>query len=64
MTVRISTSSNGMDTNGQEDVFVRDLLTNQTSRASISSSGAQANGTSAFASASGDGRLVSFRSHA
>ncbi|MBK7643013.1 MAG: PD40 domain-containing protein [Planctomycetes bacterium] len=52
------------DTNGKEDVFVRDRLLGTTERVSISSSGAQGNGDSRLASISGDGRFVAFQSTA
>jgi Tol biopolymer transport system component len=53
------------DTNDNSDVFVRDLLTGQTSRVSVSSAGAQADGFSAFSLAlSPDGRYVLFDSDA
>src|SRR5262245_17168890 len=48
------------DTNGQSDVFVRELATGQTTRVSVSSSGAQgAHGVYGFA-ISRDGRYVTF----
>jgi hypothetical protein len=52
------------DSNNQLDVFVRDRQTNQTSRVSVSSSGAQANGASVTAAINGDGRYVAFSSSA
>lgn len=53
------------DTNDNSDVFVRDLSTGQTSRVSVSSGGAQANGFSSFSLAlSADGRYVLFDSEA
>jgi Tol biopolymer transport system component len=52
------------DTNGHFDVFVRDRLTGNTERVSVSSSGAQADGNSGFAAISGDGRFVAFSSAA
>jgi hypothetical protein len=52
------------DTNAATDVFVRDLTGAQTSRASVSSAGAQATGTSLNASISNDGRRVAFESTA
>jgi hypothetical protein len=48
------------DTNGQLDVFVRDLQTNTTERVSLSSSGAEANADSWYPSISSDGRFVAF----
>ncbi len=52
------------DTNGFADVFVRDRLTNETTRVSISSDGEQANGDCRFPTISGDGRMVAFHSSA
>jgi hypothetical protein len=52
------------DTNGYEDVFVRDRLNGTTERVSISNSGEQGNGYSIFSSISSDGRYVAFDSNA
>jgi hypothetical protein len=54
------------DTNGAADVFVNDRGTKKpsTTRVSVASGGAQANGDSGSASVSGDGRLVAFVSGA
>jgi Tol biopolymer transport system component len=52
------------DANGADDIFVRDLLTGTTRRASISSAGAEANGGSLSASISGSGGYVAFYSGA
>ena len=52
------------DTNGMLDVFVRDMWTNTTTRASVDSSGNQANGTSHRPSLRADGRYVAFESGA
>lgn len=52
------------DTNGRVDVFVHDLLTGQTTRASVDSTGAQGNGASVEPSISADGRVVAFKSGA
>lgn len=52
------------DTNGFSDIFVRDNVTMQTSRISVSSSGLQGNGDSDYPSMSADGRFVSFASKA
>jgi WD40-like Beta Propeller Repeat len=54
----------GGDSNGQQDVFVRDLKTSKTKRVSVSSTGAQGNGQSFDPSISADGRLVAFASGA
>jgi hypothetical protein len=50
------------DTNGSNDVFVHDLLTGQTRRASVSSEGAEADSGAVWPSISRDGRFISFRS--
>jgi Tol biopolymer transport system component len=50
------------DTNGKEDVFIRDRLTGTTERVSVSSAGEQGNGVSAGPSISADGRFVAFSS--
>ncbi len=52
------------DTNNRQDIFVRDRKANTTKRISVSSSGAQADGHSEYASVSGDGRFVAFQSSA
>lgn len=54
------------DTNVQEDVFVRDLLTGQTERVSLASDGTQGNGESKPwpPAISADGRFVAFTSDA
>jgi Tol biopolymer transport system component len=52
------------DTNGVEDVFVRDRTTGITERVSVDASGAQANARSGHPSISGDGRFVAFASAA
>jgi Tol biopolymer transport system component len=52
------------DTNGARDVFVRDMQTNETTRVSVSSSGAEANGDSFAPALSSDGRYVAFSSAA
>jgi Tol biopolymer transport system component len=52
------------DTNGVEDVFVRDLMRSKTMRISVSSSGAEGNGDSVRPSISADGRFVTFTSRA
>jgi Ca2+-binding RTX toxin-like protein len=58
-----STASNlvGNDTNGVEDIFVRDLVAGTTSRVSVGAGG-QANGASSEGSISADGRIVCFQS--
>ena len=52
------------DTNGQADVFVRNLITGVTERVSVATGGAQANGPSLSPSLSRDGRYVAFQSQA
>jgi Tol biopolymer transport system component len=52
------------DTNGVTDIFVRDRLTGLTVRASVSSAGVQANGSSSQARMSPGGRYVTFASNA
>ncbi len=52
------------DTNGVADIFVRDVLTGRTTRASVDSAGKQANGASFNAAISADGRFVAFESDA
>jgi RHS repeat-associated protein len=52
------------DTNGSEDVFVRDRGTGQTHLVSLSSTGEQGNGASAIPEISADGRYVAFESSA
>jgi hypothetical protein len=48
------------DTNSQRDTFVRVLSSSTTERVSVSSSGAQANGPTGYATISYDGSLVVF----
>jgi hypothetical protein len=52
------------DTNNSWDVFVKDMVTGTTVRASTSSTGGQGDGISNYANISGDGRYVSFVSFA
>ena len=52
------------DTNAVRDVFLHRMTTGETSRASVTSSGQQANLESRFASLSWDGRFVVFQSAA
>jgi len=54
------------DTNTSPDIFVRDTLTNTTTRVSVDSAGNQGNGSSFYSnpSISGDGRFVAFNSEA
>ena len=51
------------DINGESDIFVHDRLTNLTERVSVSSTGVQADTACSFASISGDGNVVAFRSN-
>ena len=64
--VFVSDASNivGGDTNGATDVFVHDRISKITSRVSVATGGAQANGPSSDAVISADGRFVVFRSSA
>jgi Tol biopolymer transport system component len=59
-----STSSNLVsdDTNGKEDVFLRDRLNGTTDRVSMAASGAQGNDLSELPSITTDGRYVAFTS--
>lgn len=50
------------DTNGVDEVFLRDRLAGTTERISLDSGGGQANGHSTGPSLSADGRFVAFRS--
>lgn len=52
------------DTNGVGDIFVHDRQTGQTTRVSVNSAGAQANGQSGRPDISADGRFVVFESSA
>ena len=48
------------DTNGKQDVFVRDRVAGTTTRVSVATSGAQANSDSFVGTISGNGRYVAF----
>jgi len=52
------------DTNASSDVFLRDRLTNVTTRISVSASGVQGEAGSTNPSISGDGRYIAFESDA
>ena len=52
------------DTNGSEDVFVRDRLTGRTTRVSVGANGVQGNGGSWRPAMSADGRFIAFNSEA
>jgi Tol biopolymer transport system component len=52
------------DDNGVRDVFVKDLVTGAIERVHVASDGTEANGQSFYASMSGDGRFVAFKSQA
>ncbi len=52
------------DTNGSNDVFVRDRVSGETERVNVSSAGAEANGPSGYSVISADGRYVAFMSDA
>jgi hypothetical protein len=62
----VSSASNLVpgDTNGANDVFVRDLQNATITRISVTDAGAQANGSSDAPSLSPDGNLVAFTSNA
>jgi hypothetical protein len=51
------------DTNNRQDIFVRDLVAQTTSRVSVTSAGLQADGTNWGPSISSDGRYVAFTSY-
>jgi Tol biopolymer transport system component len=52
------------DTNGVTDIFVRDLVSSETTRASVASDGSEGRGVSFGPSVSADGRIVVFASDA
>ena len=52
------------DTNTQNDIFVHDIQTGNTTRASVDLNGAQSNGGSAYPSISADGHYIAFISGA
>ena len=52
------------DTNSSRDIFVRDTLTNTTTRVSLDSAGNQGKSSSSRASIWADGRFVAFNSNA
>ena len=52
------------DTNGQADIFIKDLLTNETKLVSCSGTGERTNGASFGATVSADGRYILFTSAA
>lgn len=52
------------DSNGAPDIFVHDRLTGVTERASVTSAGGQANGSSTSPKISADGRFIAFSSGA
>ncbi|MFE7117742.1 TolB family protein [Streptomyces sp. NPDC057654] len=52
------------DTNGVDDVFIKDLRTKKVERVSVATGGAQADSRSSGASVSADGRYVAFNSDA
>jgi Tol biopolymer transport system component len=60
----LATNLVGNDTNGLNDIFVRDRQSGRTLRADVSSTGRQANGTSELGGISRDGRFVVFSSSA
>jgi Tol biopolymer transport system component len=52
------------DTNSRRDIFVRDLNSGDTTRVSVSTTGAQGDASAFIASISGDGRYVAFDTRA
>lgn len=52
------------DTNGRFDIFVHDVTLGVTTRASVSSTGVEANGNCTYPAISGDGRFIAFQSTA
>ncbi|HEV7732606.1 MAG TPA: hypothetical protein VGR62_10615 [Candidatus Binatia bacterium] len=54
----------GGDTNGFEDVFLRDVALHTTTRLSLGPNGVQTNGGNRFPTMSDDGRWVAFQSYA
>ena len=52
------------DTNGMDDVFLRDLQTGITRRISLNTNGTQGDGQSTVPSISADGRYITFYSSA
>src|SRR5206468_1530708 len=60
----LSTNLVAGDTNGWQDVFVRDRPTGTTERVSGNSAGKEGNGSSGNPSISADGRFVAFESYA
>lgn len=52
------------DTNGQDDIFVHDRQTGETTRVSVASNGQQASGYSYFPAISANGRFIAFESFA
>jgi Tol biopolymer transport system component len=51
-----------LDTNGANDVFVHDLVSGVTERASVDTAGVESNGETSWAKLSADGRFVAFSS--
>lgn len=52
------------DTNGDNDVFLHDRVTRQTTRVSVNTNGTQGNANSEYPAISGDGRYIAFTSGA
>lgn len=52
------------DTNGVQDVFLRDMVNGTTTRISVATGGGQANGASSGPDVSDDGRWIAFQSEA
>lgn len=53
-----------VDTNGEGDIFVRDLAQGETTLVSVSSTGVQGNGSCEYPALSSDGSIVAFTSRA
>jgi hypothetical protein len=60
----VATNLVAADSNGAPDIFVHDRTTGVTVRASVDSSGVQANGASEDSAISGNGQVVAFQSDA
>lgn len=54
----------GTDTNGVDDIYLRDLNSTATQRVSVSDTEAQATNSSMYATVSASGRFIAFRSNA
>lgn len=59
-----STNFTAGDTNGADDIFMHEVSSGITTRVSVTSAGAQSNGSSSAPAASADGRFVAYESGA